>query len=132
MEEPVFIGLLFADKIITEDNGKKSIIGTFSVFNSKVYPVVFPPWFIYAGFTNIQGKHEFAINLVKDDSQQVILPISGQFDSKDRANVVELTFAIGGAVFPGAGIYSLTFHIDGKQVGSRILQAKDVVVQENK
>ncbi len=132
MDEPVLVGLLFADKVITEQNGKKGIIGTFSIFNSKTFPVVFPPWHIYAGITNIQGKHEFAITLVKDDTQQVILPINGQFDSKEKEGVIELTFTVGGVVFPGKGSYSLTFSIDGNQVGARVLKVQDFAIREKK
>jgi hypothetical protein len=34
MTEPVFVALLAADRVITEDNGKKAIIGTFTQFNA--------------------------------------------------------------------------------------------------
>jgi len=125
MHNPILIGLLFADKIITENNGKKGIIGTFSIFNGKKFPAVFPPWSLYAGFTNIEGNHEFAINLVKDDTDQVVLPLSGNFDSKSLDAVIELTFTIGGIVFPGPGVYNLVLSIDGKQVGARILTVLD-------
>lgn len=43
----------FADRVITENKGKKAIIGTFSIFHSPVFPITFPPWFIYASVSNI-------------------------------------------------------------------------------
>ncbi|ULQ59869.1 hypothetical protein K7I13_00490 [Brucepastera parasyntrophica] len=91
MAEPVLVGLLFADRIITENNGKKGIIGTFSVFSAKAFPVVFPPWSIYAAVTNLTGKHTFSINLVHDDTMQVILPINGELNAATPEDVVELT-----------------------------------------
>jgi hypothetical protein len=124
MAEPVLVGLLFADRIIIENNGKKGIIGTFSIFNSPNFPVVFPPWAIYAAVTNLQGKHTFSINLVHEPTSQVILPINGEFEARELSDVVELTPTIMGAVFPRDGVYSLTFNIDGAQVGSRILIVK--------
>ena len=40
--EPVFVALLAADRVITEDNGKKAIIGTFTQFNAPKFPVFRP------------------------------------------------------------------------------------------
>ncbi len=121
MSEPILIGLLFADRIITEKNGKKGIIGIFSQFASPKFPVIFPPWAIYAAVTNLTGKHKFAINLIHEEASQNILPINGEFDSKDRNAVIEFTPQINGVVFPDQGKYNLSFHIDGTVIGSRIL-----------
>jgi hypothetical protein len=121
MSEPVLVGLLFADKIIIENNGKRGIIGTFNRFYSKKFPIAFPPWAIYAAVTNLEGKHEFALTLVREETNQVILPLNGQFDVRGRNDVVELTPSILGAVFPKEGTYILTFSIDGTQIGARVL-----------
>jgi len=125
MTEPVLVGLLFADRIITEKNDKRGIIGTFSRFNSPRFPVAFPPWYIYAAVTNLSKReHEFALNLVCDATNQVIVPLSGKISVEDPSNIVEITPMIAGAVFPQAGKYSLTFYIDGNQVGARNIEVK--------
>jgi len=121
MGEPALVGLLFADRIITEDNGKKGVIGTFNRFQSEKYPVAFPTWGIYAAVTNLEGPHEFALNLVADATNQVVLPIAGRFDVVAGTDVVELTPTIVGAVFPAPGKYTLTFHVDGMVIGARTL-----------
>ena len=121
MSEAVLVGLLFADRIITENNGKKGIIGTFNKFYSQRFPISFPPWAIYAAVTNLEGKHEFALNLVNEETSQVIVPLSGQFEARNRTDVVELTPTIVGAVFPKAGIYTLIFYVDGQNLGARVL-----------
>lgn len=121
MTEPVFVGLLFADRIIQENNGKKGIIGTFSTFHSANFPVVFPPWGIYAAVTNLEGEHTFAINLVCETSNQVIVNLSGDINSKSSTDVIEISPQIFNAVFPRAGKYDLTFSIDGHTIGSRRL-----------
>src|SRR5262245_25181789 len=113
MSEPVLVGLIFADRIITENNGKKGIIGTFTQFHAARFPVTFPPWCIYAAVTNLIGKHNFAINLVNEETSQVILPIGGEMDVKERSDVIELDPVVTGAVFPAPGNYSLVFYIDG-------------------
>jgi hypothetical protein len=122
MAEPVFVGLLFADHIITEKNNKKGIIGTFSKFYTPRFPARFPPWHIYAAVTNLIGEHDFSINLVYDKAQQVIVPINGKIKADEASAVVELTFRIDGAMFPEEGKYILTFNVDGAQVGSRVLE----------
>ena len=122
MAEPVLVGLLFADHIITEKNNKRGIIGTFSRFHTARFPARFPPWHIYAAVTNLAGEHDFSLNLVFDRAQQVIVPINGKFSVEEPNAVVELTFRIDGAVFPEEGKYTLTFNIDGAPVGSRVLE----------
>ena len=42
MPEPVFVALLLADRVITEDNQKKGIIGTFNQFNLRQLPALLP------------------------------------------------------------------------------------------
>ncbi len=127
MAEPVLVGLLFADRVITENNGKKGIIGTFTRFHSPKFPVSFPPWFIYAAATNLApGKHTFALNLVRDSANQVIVPVSGEFEIKESSDVIELAPAIVGAVFPEAGKYTLAFYVDGEYVGARTLEIRFV------
>jgi hypothetical protein len=121
MDEPVLVGLLFADKIITEDNGKKGIIGTFTRFYAHSFPASFPPWAIYAALTNVSGQHAFELTIIEDETNQVILPLSGKFDVKVKTDVVELIPTIMGAVFPRPGKYTLLFSVDSDQIGARTL-----------
>ncbi len=123
MAEPVLVALLFADRVIVEEkNKKKTIVGTFTRFYSDKFPVSFPPWYIYAATTNISGDHSFSLNLVLEKDMQVIIPINGKLKVENPRNVIELIFPIGQAIFPSPGKYTLTFNIDGTQVGSRILE----------
>lgn len=122
MAEPVLVGLLFADRVITENNNKKGIIGTFTNFHSYQYPVAFPPWYIYAAVTNIKGEHNFSINLANDKSQHVIVSFGGKIGSDDLKAVCELSIPLVNVMFPEPGAYNLIFNIDGKQIGSRVLE----------
>lgn len=126
MDEPVLVGLLFADKIITEDNGKKGIIGTFTRFFARSFPASFPPWAIYAALTNVTGEHSFALTLVEDETQAVVLPLTGKFDVKQKGDVVELIPTIVGAVFPRPGKYTLLLQVDTDQIGARTLVVEPV------
>ena len=86
MPEPVFVALLLADRVITEDNQKKSIIDTFTQFTVRQVPAGLPPWFVYAAVTNIAGEHPFSLNLVVDRTQQVIFSAGGTLRSAPRSN----------------------------------------------
>ena len=123
MSEPVLVALLFADRVITEDNNKKAVIGIFNRVQSQSFPAGFPPWFIFASVTNLSGAHSFSLNLVHDETTSVVVPISGKLTAAKESDVVELSFCISKAIFPDAGSYTLTFNVDGMQVGSRILEA---------
>ena len=59
--------LLFADRIIVENNGEKGLIGVFASFSFPAFPVQAPLWYIYIALDNIRsGKHTFTLNMVKD------------------------------------------------------------------
>jgi hypothetical protein len=122
MPEPVFVALLMADRVITEDNQKKCIIGTFTRFTTRQFPAVFPPWFLYAAATNLSRAHAFSITLVSDTSQQVVFSVEGKIEVDSPRRVVELVVPVINAVFPEEGVYMLLFSIDGVQIGSRILE----------
>jgi len=128
MPEPVFVALLLADRVITEDNQKKAIIGTFTQFTVRQVPAGLPPWFIYAAVTNVAGELPFSLNLVFDKSQQVIFSAGGTLTVDDPRRVVELVIPVPNVVFPEAGTYVVSFHVGGDQIGSRIL---DVIIPDS-
>ena len=127
MPEPVFVALLLADRVITEDNQKKGIIGTFTQFTVRQVPAGLPPWFIYAAVTNLSGEHPFSLNLILDKSQQVVFSAGGTLTVDSPRRVVELVIPVPNVVFPEAGTYVVSFHVSGEQIGSRVL---DVVIGE--
>jgi len=127
MPEPVFVALLLADRVITEDNQKKAIIGTFTQFTVRQVPAGLPPWYIYAAVTNLAGEHPFSLNLVFDKSQQVIFSAGGTLTVDSPRRVVELIIPVPNVVFPETGTYVISFHVGGEQIGSRVL---DVVTGE--
>jgi hypothetical protein len=123
--EPVCYALLFADRVITENNGKRGLIGVFGAFNFQSFPALSPPWFIYAGVTNLRGTHEFSLNLVRDDAQHVLLPIAGEINAERADRDSEFIFPIMNLVFQKPGVHFLTFNIDGTQMASRILRVNE-------
>lgn len=130
MIKPELVALLFADKVIVEENNKKkTIIGTFTKFFADKFPISFPVWYIYTAVTNISGEHSFSLKLVYKEKKQIIIPINGKLQVSDPKSVIELIFPITKAVFPAPGEYILTFTINGTQVGSRLLDISQLEQQ---
>ena len=124
MAEPALTALFFADYIIVEEQSKKkSVVGIFDRFFSASFPVSFPPWSIFAGVTNLEGDHSFALNLVSEQDE-VVVAISGAFKVPSISAGVDLVPRIPQAIFPRPGDYRLTFHIDGSVIGQRILHVQ--------
>ncbi|EPG74359.1 hypothetical protein LEP1GSC058_2369 [Leptospira fainei serovar Hurstbridge str. BUT 6] len=128
--EPVLLALLFADRVITEDNGKRGIIGTFTKFFAQQFPVVFPPWGIYICVTNLTpGDHEFTLELEFADTSEKIMGVGGTIRVNNGAEPVEIGIPIPHAVFPREGRYILLLRIGGDIVGSRPLWVDQVPAQ---
>ena len=129
MSEPVLVALLFADRVIEEaKNHKKTIVGTFQFFHAPNYPIAFAPWYVYAAVTNVaaEQKHTFSVVLSDDESQHVLFSMGGEFGVKESAAVVELYQLLPNVVFPRPGMYNLLFHVDGRQIGCRVLHARQL------
>ena len=121
--EPHFLGLFCADRVIKENNGKTGIIGIFDRFNIREVNLPSPPFFVYAAVTNVTGKHEFAFNIVRDDSPNVVLSIGGEIDSQSAEGILELVFPANGVKFPKMGTYSLQFSLDNEVLCTRKITA---------
>jgi hypothetical protein len=122
--EAVLLALLVADKVITENNGKKGIIGIFNQFNFKELPVTCPPWFIFASIAGLAtGKHDITFNLTHDRTQHNVFSIGGEMDVKERGNT-DLQIQIGNARFEKPGEYNLTLHVDGSYLGGRVINVQ--------
>ncbi len=115
--------ILFADRAITEDNGKKGLIGIFSGFNFPKFPAGVPLWFAYIALDNVPaGRHEFSVNLVRDEATQVVWASGGEVELKDDViRQIEIVLPVLNCLFQKPGKHSLTVNLDGYQIGSRII-----------
>ena len=116
-------GLLFADRIITENNGKKGLIGVFSNFNFPAFPAQAPPWFIYVALDNVDKvKHIFTVNIVREQGSQVVFSGSAEFEHTEGMKGVEMILPIPAIILPGNGNYVVSIHLDNREIASRILR----------
>lgn len=120
--EAVLLALLCADRVITEERTKKrSIIGTFNNFFSQNFPVAFPPWFVYLAFTNVDGEHEFTLNIADPENDFTVYSAKAAIATENRSDQIELTIPVVNASFPEPGRYEVRVSFDGRNLGSRYL-----------
>jgi hypothetical protein len=107
-----------ADRIITEDNGKRGIIGSFNTFNFPTFPVTAPHFFVYANLEDFEGNHEFSVTIAREGAELVVFSAGGEmnFGNGREAEVVIPAF---GVTFPREGKYNLILRIGNNQYGSR-------------
>lgn len=121
MPEPLLTALLMADTIVTEDNGKKVIVGVFSRFNLPQFPAQVPPWFLFAGVENLVGHNNFTFNLAREDTQEVAFSASGEVEIADPNSGVEIVLMVPPIIFRAFGTYVLQFIVNGQVLISRNL-----------
>ncbi len=122
----VCFALLCADRIITENNGKKGLIGVFSGFHFPLFPSIPTHWFIYAGLANLRGENQFSINLVHDESQTVLLSLGGELKvHEQQENDIEVVVPVVNLVFPKPGPHTLILNVEGIPYASRILRVTE-------
>lgn len=122
----VCFALLCADRIITEDNGKKGLIGVFSGFHFPRFPSIPTHWFIYAGLANLRGEAKFSMNLVHDETQTVLLSLGGELKVHEQQdNDIEVVVPVVNLVFPRPGTHTLVLNVGGIPYASRILRVTD-------
>ena len=120
--EIVLHAIVFADKAIEENNGKKGLIGIFQSFNFARFPTVAPTWYVYVAFGNVaKGRHDVTVNVLHDDTGSVIVRSHGEVQVRTPAADVELVFPMAGAAFRAPGVHWLTVTLDQAQIGSRVL-----------
>ena len=120
--EIVLHAIVFADKAIEENNGKKGLIGIFQSFNFARFPTVAPTWYVYVAFGNVsKGRHDVTVNVVHDDTGSVIVRSHGDVQVRTSAADVEIVFPMAGAAFRSPGLHWLTVSLDQTQIGSRVL-----------
>lgn len=124
--EIVIHAFLCADRVITEDNGKKGLIGVFNRFHFPGFPVQSPPWFVFVSLENVAGRNEFTVNLAHRDSQGVVFSAGGTFEVRDASASVELPLPVPGVRFNKPGAYILTFILNGRETASRIIQVSEI------
>lgn len=109
---------LMADRVIREDNGKRGIIGSFNTFNFTSFPIVAPPFFVYANLEDFSGPQEFSVTIAREGAELVVFSVGGEINP-EPAKEFEITVPAFGVSFPKPGISNLILRVGNNQYGSR-------------
>ena len=122
MYELVVHALLCCDRIITENNGKKGLIGVFQSFQFSNVPSPAVAWFIYGALGSVsRGTHEFSVTVTHGQSSEEVATRSGEIHVAGEREDVELVLPIT-CSFNHFGAYVITLEVGDELVASRILR----------
>ena len=122
MYELVVHALLCCDRIITENNGKKGLIGVFQSFQFPSMPSPAVSWFIYGALGSVsRGSHEFSVTVTHGQSSQEVAARSGEIHVAGEREDVELVLPVT-CSFNHFGAYVITLEVGDELVASRILR----------
>lgn len=122
MFEMVVHALLCCDRIITEDNGKKGLIGVFHAFQFPNVPAASPQWFIYCAAGSVtRGTHDFSIGITHGQSSDEVFSRRGEIRIRREREDLELVVPVA-CTFKHFGVHLITVEIADELVASRILR----------
>ena len=111
--------LMMADRVIREDNGKRGIIGAFNTLSFSRFPVIAPPFFVYANIEDFSGAQEFSLTIAREGAEFVVFSSGGEMHFEEDNKEAELIIPAFGVSFPKEGIYNLILKIGNYTYGSR-------------
>jgi hypothetical protein len=110
---PVLLSVIICDMVIIDRiTDKPSIIGAFETISAPKYPARHPKLVFFCQLTNGHGKTGVTVKLVQE--------------FKDVRQVANLTFDIGGMVFPHPGEYRFQIYAGTEFLGERRIVCRQI------
>ncbi len=123
LSRPIVNAMLICDEAsIDAKSGKISLKGIFEVISAIGFPVRHETLAVYIKMTDAAGTYPFVFKVINLEDGRSIGTGQAKFLAKDRLEPVELIFAIGGLVFPNAGLYEFQVHADGLYLCGKTLR----------
>ena len=125
---PVLLSAIICDQVITDSITQKvSIISAFETISAIKYPARHPILAFFCQLTNGRGKTKISIRLVNVPREDEIMfeqTIEQEFT--DIRQVANLTFNIGGIVFPHPGEYRFQIYGGTQFLGERRIICREI------
>lgn len=120
---PALVSLLICDQIIDDKlSNKKSAIGMFNAILVQQLPATMQQIAVLASVTELTGRVELEIRLVRDADNSVIFSGRGLVEAPNPLAVVDLLFAIQGVQIAAPGQYAFEILSRGELLGRRRFQ----------
>lgn len=122
MFEFVIHGFLCCERIMTETNGSKRLIGVFQSLHVAHMPVTDLVWHIYIALGSVaKGTHPFILTIAYSRTSEEVVSSSGEMQVNNERADVELILPMS-CKFSHYGAYVMTLEVRGEPVASRILR----------
>ncbi len=120
---PTVVSLLICDTVIDDRlSNKKSAIGIFNTILVPRVPAVINQMAILASVTEINGRAELELRLVRDADDVTLFSGKGQVEAPNPLAVVDLLFAMQGVHIPQEGQYAFEILSHEALLGRRRFQ----------
>jgi hypothetical protein len=120
---PTLVSFLICDQVIDDKlSNKKSAIGIFNTIIVPKVPAVIHQMAILVSVTEIAGRVELEIRLVRDTDNVVLFSGKGNVEAPDPLAIVDLLFAMQGLKIPEAGQYAFEILSGAALLGRRRFQ----------
>ncbi len=118
--EPKLITLALCDQVITDENGKHSLIGIFGDIFATQFPAVHGHMVVFLMFLNngVQKSSKLDIQILDDNSNPLNSRIRDHIISFDKDKVGTFgIFNFNNILFTKEGKYIIKVDLDGKNIG---------------
>jgi hypothetical protein len=125
---PILLSAIICDTVIIDRiSDKPSIIGAFETINAPRYPARHPRLVFFCQLTNGRSRTNVSIKLVDvEEEDKRLFEATGKYEFKDIRQVANMTFDIGGIVFPHPGEYRFQIFVDDELLGERRIICRQV------
>jgi hypothetical protein len=118
---PVLLSVIICERVIIDRiSNQPSIIGAFETISAPAYPARHARLAFFCQLTNGRGKTKVSVKLIDVEEKDKPL-FQGSVDQEfsDIRQVANLTFDIGGIVFPHPGEYRFQIYAGTEFLGER-------------
>lgn len=120
---PTLVSLLLCDQVIDDKlTNKKSAIGLFNMIVVQQMPAVINQMAVLASLTEITGKPQLELRLMRDADEHVVFSSKGFVNAPNPLAVVDLVFGMRGVRVEAAGQYAFEVLHEGGILGRRRFQ----------
>ncbi len=120
---PTLVSMVVCDQVIDDRlTNKKSAIGIFNTIVVTKVPSTIHHLGILASLTEISGRAELELRLVRDSDNAVLFSGKGVVEAPNPLAVVDLLFAMQGIQIPEVGQYAFELNCADEPLGRRRFQ----------
>ena len=138
--EPICTLVVFCDLVIVEQNtGKNTLVGTFPALVSATFPLAYQQLFVHVSISNFvddEAPCTVVVNLKQNHSGAVIgsaaIPIKLPNRPQDKNWTFNVNIPFRNIIFHTPGPYVCEILLDGAVIGSRILEIRQHLPNQDK